>query len=521
MIGFHIDMNIAQFTRPYLEKWLRELARLGYDTVIWEVENNIRWQTCPECVSPDAFSKDEFRDVLDLCRSLGLESVPLVQTIAHVEYVLKHDSYAHLAETPGKIDMYCPQNDDLVPFLHRWLDEYLDLFGDVKYFHIGADEAWWMGSCPKCAAFVEKHSLSELYIRHVNAVAAPLLEREITPVIWADMALHHNEALDLLDRRIMLFDWMYDIFHGRGKFWVWGAEWVPDDEVPPEIMRKFGRFLFPETDEPGRAGDTFYTADFLAAEGFPVATCPSSSSYGDNAFSPRNYYHMKNTFDSCRKGLLGPLEGSVLTSWTVHLHPWELQAAMIFLPPFVRKNPTASFEDCRDAFMVDAFGASDPSFWRACGLLSKRCLFTYTDSLGWNKSALPVPLAHAADVVASLKTDGKLAEELENCRARLAEYEDALSIFDRLSAKLSDPRGYLAWWRLAALNLVNRAHASMALLEKASGMDVDATAVLARLRDLKSRTDAAYEASIKPTRRRETVDWLFASVERALEAIDG
>lgn len=25
MIGFHIDMNIAQFTREYLEKWLRRL----------------------------------------------------------------------------------------------------------------------------------------------------------------------------------------------------------------------------------------------------------------------------------------------------------------------------------------------------------------------------------------------------------------------------------------------------------------------------------------------------------------
>jgi hypothetical protein len=34
-----------------LKKKLKELADLGYNTIIWEVENNIRWDTCPECVS--------------------------------------------------------------------------------------------------------------------------------------------------------------------------------------------------------------------------------------------------------------------------------------------------------------------------------------------------------------------------------------------------------------------------------------------------------------------------------------
>jgi len=56
MIGFHIDMNIAQFQRGYLEKWLRQLAGWGYDSIIWEVDNNIQWETCPDCVSPDAFT---------------------------------------------------------------------------------------------------------------------------------------------------------------------------------------------------------------------------------------------------------------------------------------------------------------------------------------------------------------------------------------------------------------------------------------------------------------------------------
>ena len=151
MIGFHIDMNIAQFTREHLERWLYELSKLGYDTLIWEVENNIRWETCPECVSPDAFTKDEFGKLLALARDLGFDNIPLFQTIAHCEYVLKHGNYQPLSETPGEIVQYCPRSPELLPFLTRWIDEYLELFGNVRHFHLGADEAWSLGTCDNCS----------------------------------------------------------------------------------------------------------------------------------------------------------------------------------------------------------------------------------------------------------------------------------------------------------------------------------------------------------------------------------
>ena len=103
MKAFHIDMNVAHFTRDYLEKWLRRLAAQGYDAILWEVENNVAWETCPECASPEAFSKDEFAGILALSRELGLEPIPLLQTLAHCEYVLKHERYASLSEIAGDI----------------------------------------------------------------------------------------------------------------------------------------------------------------------------------------------------------------------------------------------------------------------------------------------------------------------------------------------------------------------------------------------------------------------------------
>jgi hypothetical protein len=290
--------------------------------------------------------------------------------------------------------------------------------------------------------------------------------------------------------------------------------------MPADVAAEFGKFMFPEGDEPGRYPETFYHADYLAAKGFKVVKCPSSSSYGDNAFSPRNHYHLINTFDSTKKGLEKHLAGVVLTSWTVHLFPWELQLACIDLPPYLVEHPRASLDAYEDAFMKARFNVSDGRFLRACGLLSKKCLFTYTASLGHNKSAPAVPVDHAAKAIEKIRAEGRIAEEAGNCRERLAEYREALSLLEAFAKKAREGQDIVAWWRLAARNLVNRAECSIALLSAAAGEEPgDVRRVLSEFRALRKETDAAYAPVIKPSRRREMITWMYASIETALSAI--
>jgi hexosaminidase len=259
MLGFHIDMNVARFKKSYLEKWLKELSSLGYDAIFWELEDNVQWQTCPECVSPEAFSKEEFRDILKLCKKLSLESIPVLQTLGHCEYVLKNDRYKHLAELPSKIDQYCPLHPQLAEFIKRWIDEYIELFGPIKRFHIGADEAFDLGKCPRCSEFAKKHSLSELYVQYVEMIAGHLIKQDIQPIIWADMVLKHPEDINRLSHKIIFADWGYNIYHGSGKVWVWSREQLcTAEQLDSETLKVFGKFLFPDGDEPGREPVTFY-----------------------------------------------------------------------------------------------------------------------------------------------------------------------------------------------------------------------------------------------------------------------
>ncbi len=457
---------------------------------------------------------------------MGLEPIPLLQTIGHCEYVLKHEKYKPLAEVPDRIDQYCPQNPAVVPFLRKWMDEYLELFGDVKYFHMGADEAYTLGECPRCRAYAAAHSLSALYIDHINAVSQPLIARGIRPIIWGDMLLHHPEALDRLSRKIVIHDWLYDRFYGFGKVMIWGPGEMAKDELDAATLKRFGPYLYPLGDEPGRDPDPFYTADYLAANGFDVVVCPSSSCYGDSVFAPRTYFHMRNTNDSFRKGLSGRLGGAVLTSWTVHLFPWELQRTSIELPRFIATHRDGDLEAFEKAYVREHFGVADPGFFAAAGKLATRGLFNYAADLGFFKDARPAPREYVERRVEEIAKAGELGKELEACERRLAEYRDGLALFGAYGKVAKTGHAELKAWDLAARNLINRAEASRILLKlRMHGAGPEAAAeakrVLEGLRTLRKETAAAIATEVKPSRTREMVQWMYDSMESALEKASG
>lgn len=528
MIGFHIDMNMAQYRADYLKGWLTELAGMGYNTIVWELEDGVEWETVPEARQPDALTKDEFRDVLTHARELGLENIPLLQTLGHAEYVLQNEKYKYLRANPDDTTQYDPFHPEVIPLLHAWILEYLDLFGEVGYFHIGADEARQLDFVQQSDRNTQGLSVSQIFMRHVNSVSQPLIERDITPIIWADMVLHHHGAIDELSRDVMLFDWMYDIWRGNGKVFLWGDNrgLRTRDELTPENLELFGKYLFPHGEAPGVEPETFYSADFLADRGFKVVTCPGSSSYGDNAFSPRHEYHLRNTWDSAHKGLDTPaLKGTVLTSWSVHLHPWELQHAHIAAVGYLSSHPDATMDDFRAWYAQQAFGLSDARFWDAAEGLSNACLFTNTRSLGFGKAALPVPAGYVQNTLDKIKQDGRLDEETQTARKQREKYAHSLERFKTLRQEATLGEDRLALWDLAARNLVNRADASeLILTSRTDGFDAVAHRDAARdildtMRGLRAEYEREYKAMIRPSRRALIISYMFDAVEAELAGL--
>jgi hypothetical protein len=347
------------------------------------------------------------------------------------------------------------------------------------------------------------------------------------------MVLHHPEALEKLSRRVVIFDWLYDRYNGLDTVQVWGRGSVAGDELDAGTLARFGRYIYPLGDEPGRDPDPFYTSDYLAANGFDVVVCPSSSCYGDSVFAPRTYFHMRNTADSFRKGASPHLRGAVLTSWTVHLFPWEMQLPSIELPGFMARDPGATLADFERAYVRGHFGVDDPAFFAAAGRLARRGLFNYAADLGFFKDARPAPLDYIAGRVDDMAAKGRLEIELAECELRLREHSQGLEMLTAYDGKAKSGHAELGAWILAAKNLVFRAQASRLLLRARLGYGQagnltdlralwadEARLVHAALRVLRDETDAAVAERIKPSRTAEIMSWMYDSLEAALSQLE-
>lgn len=85
LLILHLDFNTIQMKKETVVDCLRNAAAAGYNAVLWEIENKVRWACCPECVHPEAFTKDEFRGILAEADRLGLRPIPLMQTFGGQE----------------------------------------------------------------------------------------------------------------------------------------------------------------------------------------------------------------------------------------------------------------------------------------------------------------------------------------------------------------------------------------------------------------------------------------------------
>ena len=47
---FHMGYNFVCLKRAYQREWLKRIVEMGYNAVLWELEDKICWESCPECV---------------------------------------------------------------------------------------------------------------------------------------------------------------------------------------------------------------------------------------------------------------------------------------------------------------------------------------------------------------------------------------------------------------------------------------------------------------------------------------
>lgn len=256
MRGFHTGLPPREQI-PLFKKFLKAvLIPYRYNQILIEFAGGMRFDTHPEIseawlrgnekaaageIPPfphgkmgaggKLLEKDEVRDLCDYARELGFELIPEVQSFGHVQYI----TYAHpeIAETDESVSeremdtrdadqppstyyfhSYCPQNEKSYAIIRDLIDEIVDVVKPPRFVHMGHDEIYQIGLCPKCRGVA--HDL--LYEKHVRAMHDYLSGKGLRMMLWSDMLqptekrYQTSPAVSRLPRDIVMLDFIW-YFH--------------------------------------------------------------------------------------------------------------------------------------------------------------------------------------------------------------------------------------------------------------------------------------------------------------------
>lgn len=470
LLIFHFDFNFVSLRKTYIRKWLKKIAEMGYNAVLWELENKIQWETCPECVHPEAMSKTEFREMLAYAASLGLESMPLLQTIGHGEYVLMHEKYTNFREQPEYYDCYCTSNPAVRTFLRSWIQEYVDLFGNLRHFHLGGDEAYVFGTCPDCKSRVETVGRNQLYIEHLQDIAQPVFENGARPGIWGDMILHHPKEMQAIPAEFVIWDWNYwDGDHTPERVRVWSAgKSLSNTEITPEIQNRFPQIL-------NAAGDlnAFYTSDFLQEAGYDVILCSSSRCSGDSVFAGIHETHASNIVGAARKTVKSGFLGNCITSWAIRIHHFETQVQWLNLPALTFQNPELPMAELLHLSAEKLFGKIFMKFWEAIANAGFSFPFANGRSTGiqWTgfKDSRPAPENYISDLIKDWQQRGEWSENVDRIKIAPKRIANGVRELHEIAIKASQGKEILHTWSRVGHHQFWRAIIANQILEQVDG----------------------------------------------------
>ncbi|MBE2205008.1 MAG: family 20 glycosylhydrolase [Chthoniobacterales bacterium] len=207
--AFHLDLKGL----PPTPKRLNELVSLGkaagFNAVLVEWEDQFPWKE-KRYRSETAYTKSEVAGFHAHCAALGMQVIPLVQCLGHMETWLRLPEHERLREVPRFVDVLHPLARGAGELVAGLVKEVLALTPGPGYFHLGGDEAWTFGQHPDAKAYLQKHSKGELYLKHVEPILDLLIARGIRPILWHDMMVEWDDkALRAIAEKADLCIWGY------------------------------------------------------------------------------------------------------------------------------------------------------------------------------------------------------------------------------------------------------------------------------------------------------------------------
>lgn len=255
--GVHVMMTTQDKTKQLTEV-VGELADVGINVIIAEINYGYEYQSHPELQAGNPNTKEQIKKLVAECRKHHIRLIPQFQCLGHQSWS-KHTSpllvkYPQFDETPGQYPnnegiycrSWCPLHPEVNLIIFHLMDELIDAF-EADAFHVGMDEVFLIGhdTCPHCKG----KDKAKLFAKAVNDYYQHLVKKhKLEMLMWGDRLIDAGKidygkweasadgtagAIDLIPKDIIICDWHYEsrdtyesipMFLEKG-FRVWPAGW--------------------------------------------------------------------------------------------------------------------------------------------------------------------------------------------------------------------------------------------------------------------------------------------------------
>ncbi|KAL9956051.1 hypothetical protein ACROYT_G037470 [Oculina patagonica] len=182
----HLDLGGAPPKMTYLLQLLPYFVHWGATGLLIEYADTFPYSGELQVIQgPDAYSEEEIAFLVKEAQYHNLTVIPLVQTFGHLEFVLKHNKFAHLRETAKYTNSICPKDPGSAALVKEMINQVAQLHPGSKWFHVGADEVWNLKTCPTCTD--DQRNKSMIFLEHMIPVLHHVRSKNVTPIMWDDM----------------------------------------------------------------------------------------------------------------------------------------------------------------------------------------------------------------------------------------------------------------------------------------------------------------------------------------------
>ena len=204
-----------QVERPdFLKKLLPRYAAWGYQELYLHLEDAVHYPSLPGIGRSDAYAYEELGELVLCAARNGIRVVPIVNLLGHTQYLIKHPDLRDLNElrddrgNPLPSGQICPLHPRLTEIAAQLLRD-LAPYCTAGKVHVGLDESFHLGKCPRCREAVARIGLHGHFAAHVNRLHKLVSGLGLQLGLWADMLYFIPEAIPLLPRGITAYDWYY------------------------------------------------------------------------------------------------------------------------------------------------------------------------------------------------------------------------------------------------------------------------------------------------------------------------